>query len=179
MHFDRSAPTLFLIWLFICCIIQRSTETVSDAQNLLQRHINADLKRQLDVIIQSKYDGSSKEKILKDIYIYLQSRLTPEQWNEITTEIRIYQQFGIDCSQYSRFLSPFQYQILLALINEAISTGADKYQIKRILNKFLEDAFEEQYKVGKKQSDALVTSDVQHTVKPLFPRVRPWFARGI
>ncbi|KAE9547539.1 hypothetical protein FO519_009248 [Halicephalobus sp. NKZ332] len=132
------------------------------------------------------------EKVLQEIYSFLQKRITPAQWKDIEPVISEYQKKNVSCSPYSQLLPPKYFRPLMKAVRRAADTGADRSKIKYLVEDYLDrilftkefvKEFRKQPPVGEAKVKPMKIAKpefmspvlkVTPAPKPLFPILEVW-----
>ncbi|CAJ0957614.1 unnamed protein product, partial [Mesorhabditis belari] len=103
-----------------------------------ERYLTVSEKKELKRIVHENFDGSNQAEVLSEVYHFVHGHVTDAQWKEIYPEIEKYRQQSHECSVYAQLLPNHLYKQLLTSVYRASETGADKHEVKRLVEEYIE-----------------------------------------
>uniref|UniRef100_A0AC35U1H2 Uncharacterized protein n=1 Tax=Rhabditophanes sp. KR3021 TaxID=114890 RepID=A0AC35U1H2_9BILA len=103
-----------------------------------ERYLSFDQKHELTELVENTFDGTNKEFVMYEIFKYLKTKLTVNQWNIIWPEVEYHTSLDLPCSPYSSILPPAYYKPLSRAVRNAGKLGTSRKEIKRLVDEYLD-----------------------------------------
>ncbi|CAI4232705.1 unnamed protein product [Auanema sp. JU1783] len=130
-------------------------------KSVLEKYLTNEDRRELRRLVHTEFDGSNVDQILQKVNSFVYQKITLEQWRSILPYIKQYQEKKYECSVYAQLLPTDIYKTLMTSVWRATETGASKYEVKRLV----EDYLERLIKAGKLEIKASAVS-TKSPIKP-------------